>query len=420
MGLVKTAIYLDNAATTFPKPESVHAAVETLSRTGAGNPGRGGHRFAMGSDAAIQDARRALASLLGASSPERVVLTLNATDALNMAIKGCLRPGDHAVTTDIEHNSVSRPLEGLARKGIITLTRVPCDGAGWIDAAAIRAAMTPRTRLVAVCHASNVLGILQDAEALAGVARAGGALLVLDASQSAGVIPIDVEAMGIDLLAFTGHKALLGPMGTGGLVVREGVPIGPWREGGTGGDSGSPTQPESFPHFLEGGTPNAVGLAGLGAGVRYVLDRGAAELGRHERAMARRLAQALAAVPRVRIHAAPGPEEGGAAQPPRARAQAGAGAGASRADDSPGGMARAASAIGLVTFTVEGYEPSEVAAILDQSFGIAMRAGMHCAPYIHRRLGLDPGGTVRASAGPFTTEREIDAAAAAVAEIAAA
>jgi selenocysteine lyase/cysteine desulfurase len=278
--------------------------------------------------------------------------------------------------------------------------------------------MTPRTRLVAVCHASNVLGVLQDAGALAGAAHEGGALLVLDASQSAGVIPIDVEAMGIDLLAFTGHKALLGPMGTGGLVVREGVPIGPWREGGTGGDSGSPTQPESFPHFLEGGTPNAVGLAGLGAGVRYVLDRGAAELGRHERAMARRLAQALAGVPRVRIHAAPGAEEDGGARPSRARA--GAGAGAAGADDSPVGMARAASAIGLVTFTVAGYEPSEVAAILDQTFGIAMRAGMHCAPYIHRRLGLDPGGTVRASAGPFTTEQEIDEAAAAVAEIAAA
>lgn len=389
-------IYLDNAATSFPKPEPVHQAIEGLSRAGAGNPGRGMHRFAQSSEEAIREARRAVARLFGAPNPERVIFTLNATDALNMAIKGVLGPGDHAVTTDLEHNSVSRPLEGLAARGVITVTRVRSDDAGRIDPEAVRAAMTPKTRLVAMTHASNVLGIAQDLGAIAGVVHAGGARLLVDASQSAGVLPLDVEAVPIDLLAFTGHKALLGPMGTGGLVVREGVDLTAWREGGTGGDSSSPVQPEIFPHFLEGGTPNAVGLAGLGAGVRWVLDKGPESIAAHERALASRFARAIGGSPRVTIAACP--EEG---MPAR-----GEGAATVRSD------------IGLVSFTVAGYQPAEVAAVLDETFGIAVRAGLHCAPYIHRRRGLFPGGTVRASAGPFTTPGEIDEAAAAVVEIA--
>jgi cysteine desulfurase family protein len=391
-------IYLDNAATTFPKPETVYQAIDHLSRTGAGNPGRGGHRFSMSSEEAIRDARRSVARLLGARDPERVIFTLNATDALNMAIKGILRPGDHAVTTDLEHNSVSRPLEGLALKTGITVTRVRSDDAGKIDPAQVRAAMTARTRLVALCHVSNVLGVEQDVAAIAEVAHQGGAVLVLDASQSAGVVPIDTEEMKIDLCAFTGHKALLGPMGTGGLVVGDGIEIGAWREGGTGGDSSSPTQPMIFPHYLEGGTPNAVGLAGLAAGVRYVLERGTAAIAEHERGLAAHLALQLArSHGGVRVEASP----------------------ATDVAVGPGRAARAVAAMGLVTFTIEGYEPQEVASILDQSFGIAVRAGLHCAPYIHRRRGLFPGGTVRASAGPFTTGEEIDEAAEAILQIAA-
>src|SRR5262245_180181 len=298
-------IYLDNAATSFPKPEVVHQAIERLAREGAGNPGRGMHRFAQSSEQAIRDGRRAVARLLGARDPERVIFTLNATDALNMAIKGILKSGDHAVTTDLEHNSVSRPLEGLAARGLITVTRVRSDDAGRIDPAAVRAAMTPKTRLVAVVHASNVLGIAQDLAGIAAAAHAGGARLLVDASQSAGVLPIDVEAVPIDLCAFTGHKALLGPMGTGGLVVREGVDVSAWREGGTGGDSSSPVQPEVFPHFLEGGTPNAVGLAGLGAGVLWVLEKGPPAIGAHERALASRFASAIAGSERVRVAACP-------------------------------------------------------------------------------------------------------------------
>jgi cysteine desulfurase/selenocysteine lyase len=388
-------IYLDNAATTFPKPDSVYEAMDRFGRTLAGNPGRGGHRFSQASEGAIRDARRGVARLLGAGDPDRVVFTLNATDALNMAIKGLLRPGDDAITTDIEHNSVSRPLEGLAARGVITLTRVRSDRAGRVDPVRVREAMRPTTRLVAVCHASNVLGTVQDVAAMAEIAHAHGARIVIDAAQSAGALPIDLEAMGIDLCAFTGHKALLGPMGTGGLIVREGVEVAAWREGGTGGDSSSPVQPAEYPHHLEGGTPNALGIAGLAAGIDYLARRGMDAILRHERAMALRLAEALRGLPRVRLLAAP--------------SDAGSG------DAASGPLVRADT--GLVAFRIDGYSPQEAAGILDQSFGIAVRAGLHCAPYIHRRWDHFPDGSVRATTGPFTTEDEIDSAAEAIRSI---
>ena len=425
-------IYLDNAATTFPKPETVYETMDTFSRTTAGNPGRGGHRLTVGADAAIREARQAVATLFGVRDPERVIFTLNATDALNMAIKGVLRPGDHVITTDLEHNSVSRPLEGLAARGVITLDRLRSDDQGIIDPMQVREAVTPRTRMVAICHASNVLGVVQDAAAIAEETHRAGALLLLDAAQSAGIIPIDVDAMGIDLCAFPGHKSLLGPMGTGALIVRAGVTLAAWREGGTGGDSTSPTQPEIFPHYLEGGTPNAVGLAGLGAGVRVVLDRDPAVIGREERMLAVRFAASVARSARVRIIAAPadepdgsnprGREPEGTRVPARARTTGSAvAAGSTVATGSAaagrdGG--RVVSGTGLVAFTIEGFTPNEVATILDQNFGIAVRAGLHCAPYIHRRWGLMPDGTIRISAGPFTTPGEIDAAAAAILELA--
>ena len=385
-------IYLDNAATSFPKPEEVYRTLDGFARSSAGNPGRAHHALARAAEDAILEARRLTAELLGASGPQRVVFTLNATDALNMAIKGVLRPGDHAITTDLEHNSVSRPLEGLAARGVITVTRLRSNDAGLVDPADLRAAAMPRTRLVAVCHASNVLGTVQDVSSLAAAAHAIGALLLVDGAQSAGALTVDVEAEGIDLFAFTGHKALLGPMGTGGLVLRQGVEVAAWREGGTGGDSSSPVQPSELPHRLEGGTPNAVGLAGFAAGVRWVRERGVGTIADHERAMTARLVRSIAGSPRVRIVAAPveGPGEN-----------------------------RIVGRTGLVAFTIDGYAPQEVAAILDQRFGIGVRAGLHCAPYIHKRWGLFPGGTVRASAGPFTTEADVDAAAGAILAVAA-
>jgi len=372
-------IYLDNAATTFPKPESVYTRMDRFARELGANPGRGGHRMAVEAAGAIADVRRALAEFFGGRDPLRLIFTLNTTDALNMAMKGVLRPGDHVVTTDIEHNSISRPLTRLEREGFITLTRVRVSPTGMIEPDDLASALARRTRLVAIGHASNVLGSVQPLRAIGEVARRGDALLLVDAAQSAGLIPIDVEHDAIDLLAFPGHKSLLGPMGTGGLYVGERVTPWFWREGGTGGDSASPTQPEEFPFRLEAGTPNAVGIAGLGAGLAYVRERGAVRIAEHELGLARRLWERIAADARFRFH---GPPPDGSA-------------------------ARTA----VLSLAIEGHPPEQASAILDASFGIAVRAGLHCAPGAHRLVGTFPEGSVRVSPGPFSTTADMDAVA---------
>src|SRR5947209_6670420 len=281
--------YLDNAATSFPKPEGVYQALDRFARHSLANPGRAGHKMALAAEHALDDGRHRLNQLFRGKGPERWAFTLNGTDALNMAIKGTLRPGDHVVTTDLEHNSVSRPLRALELAGVVTLTRVAADAGGTVDPDAVRAAMTPRTRLVAVTHASNVLGTVQPVADIGRVARERDALFLVDAAQTAGVVPIDVQAMHIDLLAFPGHKSLLGPTGTGALYVGPRVELRAWREGGTGGDSASETQPEQFPYFLEGGTPNVLGVAGLAAGVKYVQERGLDKIHAHEVRLTERL-----------------------------------------------------------------------------------------------------------------------------------
>src|SRR5436190_7984797 len=242
-------IYLDNAATSFPKPESVYQALDRFARSSLANPGRAGHRMALAAEHALDDARHRLNQLFRGQGPERFVFTLNCTDALNIALKGALRPGDHVVTTDLEHNSVSRPLRALELDGAITLTRVTADGSGTIDPDAVRRAVTPTTRLIALGHASNVLGTVQPVAEVGRVAREHDLLVLVDAAQTAGVLPIDVQAMHIDLLAFPGHKSLLGPTGTGALYVGPRVELRPWREGGTGGDSASETQPRELPYL---------------------------------------------------------------------------------------------------------------------------------------------------------------------------
>jgi cysteine desulfurase/selenocysteine lyase len=274
--------YLDNAATSFPKPEGVYAALDRFARTSLANPGRSGHRMAQAAEHALADARHRLNRFFNGRSPERFVFTLNATDALNMAVKGVIRDGDHVVTSDLEHNSVSRPLVALAAAGRITLTRVAADGGGTLDPDAIRAAFTPRTRLVALTHASNVLGTVQPVAEIGRLVRERDALFLVDAAQTAGVVPIDVQALCIDLLAVPGHKSLLGPTGTGVLYAGPRTAVKPWREGGTGGDSLTPTQPAEFPHLLEGGTPNVLGVAGLVAGLDFVEERGVEAIRRHE------------------------------------------------------------------------------------------------------------------------------------------
>ncbi len=285
-------IYFDNAATSFPKAPGVGHAMAQFLAHDAANPGRAGHRMAVAAERMLDDTRLKLARLFDGSDPQRMVFAMNCTDALNMAIKGVLDPvkgNQHVITTVLEHNSVSRPLQALADAGAIELTRVDCDGQGWVDPDAIRQAIRPNTVLIVMTHASNVLGTLQDVAGVGAIAREHDLLFCLDAAQTAGVVPVSIEQMQIDLLAFPGHKSLLGPTGTGGLYVGSRCPqpaqavagqrqadtpggqaglrpagLRAWREGGTGGDSSTPTQPTLYPYYLEGGTPNTVGIAGAG------------------------------------------------------------------------------------------------------------------------------------------------------------
>ena len=269
-------IYLDNAATSFPKPEAVYQTLDAFARRDLANPGRAGHKMALAAERALDDCRHLLNQFFHGEGPERFIFTLNCTDALNMAFKGVLKDGDHVITTDLEHNSVSRPLRAMELAGKITLTRIAADQGGTADPDAIKRTITPKTRLIAMTHCSNVLGTVQPIRDVGAIARKQEILFLVDAAQTAGVIPIDVQTMCIDLLALPGHKSLLGPTGTGVLYVGPGAVVGAWREGGTGGDSSSETQPRDYPYFLEGGTPSVLGVAGLAAGIKYVAEQGLA------------------------------------------------------------------------------------------------------------------------------------------------
>ena len=378
-------IYLDNAATSFPKPEVVYQTLDRFARTSLANPGRAGHKMALAAERALDGARHLLNQFFHGQGPERFIFTLNCTDALNMAFKGVLADGDHVVTSDLEHNSVSRPLRAMELAGKITLTRVRADGGGTIDPDDVRKAVTPRTRLVALTHASNVLGTVQPVAEVGRIAREHDLTFLVDAAQTAGVVPLDVQALHIDLLAFPGHKSLLGPTGTGALYVGPRARPRAWREGGTGGDSASETQPGELPYFLEGGTPNVLGVAGLAAGVRYVMEQGPERLRAHEVGLTERLWR--------RLEEVGGYEVFGHHDPGRR--------------------------VGTLSFRCPSLPALELGAVLDQSFDVAVRPGLHCAPYLHRALGTFPDGTVRVSTGPFNTPQEIDQVARALAEIAA-
>ncbi len=378
-------IYLDNAATSFPKPESVYQALDRFARTSLANPGRAGHRMAVSAERTLDAARHALNQFFQGDAPERWVFTLNATDALNMAIKGVIREGDHVITSDLEHNSVSRPLRALEEGGTITLTRVASRG-GYLDPEDIRRAMGPRTRLVATTHAANVLGTVQPIEAIGKIVREAGALYLVDAAQSAGVVAIDLRTAAVDMLAFPGHKGLYGPTGVGALYVgpRTDGHIEPWREGGTGGDSSSPAQPRQLPYLLEGGTPNVLGVAGLAAGLDWVARHAPDALRKHEVNLLQIVVDWV--------------NESG--------------------DWKIAGRWEPATHVGALSLvTPEGITPQDVAAILDTSFEIAVRPGLHCAPYIHRALGTFPDGTIRVSPGAFSTPEEILKFTASLAEI---
>ncbi|HTU16418.1 MAG TPA: aminotransferase class V-fold PLP-dependent enzyme [Gemmataceae bacterium] len=377
-------IYLDNAATSFPKPEAVYQALDRFARQSLANPGRAGHKMALAAEHALDEGRHLLNQLLHGKEPERFVFTLNCTDALNMAFKGVLAEGDHVISTNLEHNSVSRPLRALELAGRITLTRIAADGGGTIDPDDIRKAITRQTRLIALTHASNVLGTVQPIAEVGRIARERDLIFLVDAAQTAGVVPIDIQEMHIDLLAAPGHKSLLGPTGTGFLYAGPRARVAAWREGGTGGDSSSETQPRELPYFLEGGTPNVLGVAGLVEGIRYVQQQGLARIHRHEVDLVERLWSKLEEIK--------GYEVFGHRDPDRR--------------------------VGTLSFRNAALPAAELGGILDQAFDIAVRPGLHCAPYIHRALDTAPEGTVRVSPGPFNTADDIDRLTDALTEIA--
>jgi len=375
-------IYLDHAATSWPKPAEVPAAMHDFLVHAGGNPGRSGHRLSIEAGRTVYDAREAVAELFNAPDPLRVIFTLNATHAINLALHGLLRPGDRVVTSGIEHNAVMRPLRAMP----IELSVIPCRPDGSLDLSEAASAIIPDTRLVVLNHASNVMGTILPAAQVAKLTHAAGALILLDAAQTAGALPIDMQALGIDLLAFTGHKALLGPPGTGGLVIGERVDtasLQPLYRGGTGSRSEFEIQPEDCPDKFESGTPNGVGIAGLGAGVRTVLEHGIEAVREHERTLAGALAEGLANIPGVTVYGPTGPADRTA----------------------------------TVSFTVAGRRVSEIGLRLDEEHDVLCRVGLHCAPAAHRTIGTFPEGTVRFAGGFSTTLAEVRQAIAAVAEI---
>jgi cysteine desulfurase family protein len=377
-------IYLDNAATSFPKPESVYQALDRFARQSLANPGRAGHKMALAAEHVLDEGRHLLNQFFHGKETERFIFTLNCTDALNMAFKGVLAEGEHVITTNLEHNSVSRPLRALELAGRIRLTRIAADDGGTVDPEDIRRAITKQTRLIALTHASNVLGTVQPIAEVGRLAREHDLLFLVDAAQTAGVVPIDLQEMNIDLLAAPGHKSLLGPTGTGFLYAGPRTRVAAWREGGTGGDSSSETQPREFPYFLEGGTPNVLGVAGLIEGLRYVQQQGLERIHTHEVELVERLWK--------RLEETKGYEVFGHRDHGRR--------------------------VGTLSFRSEALPAAELGGILDQAFDVAVRPGLHCAPYIHRALGTAPEGTVRVSPGPFSTKADIDHLAQALAEIA--
>ena len=375
-------IYFDNAATTLQKPESVARAV-LEAMTSFGNPGRGVHEPALAASRAIYDAPCALARLFHGENPARIAFTANATQALNTAIKGILNPGDHVITTAMEHNSVLRPLYELEERGV-ELTILPADKKGRVAFEGFEAAIQSNTRAIVCTHGSNLTGNLVDIGKIGAIAKAHGLLLVVDASQTAGVIPIDVGEMNIDILCFTGHKGLLGPQGTGGLYVREGVEVRPLLTGGSGVQSHSKTHPTQMPTALEAGTLNAHGLAGLNAGVRYLLETGIDRIRQKELDLMWAFYEGVKKVPGITVY----------------------------------GDFSSRERCPIVSLNVRDYDSSQVSDALFSEFGIATRPGAHCAPLMHEALETGQRGAVRFSFSHFSTMEEIEFAVSALREIA--
>lgn len=374
-------IYLDNAATTRTKPPAVARAVlEALSSYG--NCGRGGHQGALSAARAIYETREKIAALLGCPRADHVCFTQNSTQALNIAVCGLLGPGDHVISTDLEHNSVLRPLYRLRSAGA-AVDFVPADSRGRLDCGGFERLLRPETKAIVCTHASNLTGDAVDIARVGRFAREHGLLFILDASQTAGVLPIDLAAMGIDVVCFTGHKSLMGPQGTGGLCLREGLEIRPFTVGGTGVQSYSEAQPGEYPTRLEAGTLNGHGLAGLSAALDFLSETGIARIHAHEDALARRFYEAVRDLPGVTVY-------GDFSAPVRAP---------------------------VVTLNIGDFDSAEVSDELAERFGIATRPGAHCAPRMHQALGTTDRGAVRFSFSWFNTVEDVDAAIRAVGEL---
>lgn len=401
---MKENYYLDNAATTWPKPEPVYQFMDSFFRSHGVNPGRAGHQLAVEAEQMIVQTRRMMAEFFGfKGDPNRVVFTQNITDSLNTVLFGLVKEGDHLITTRMEHNSVIRPANHLERDHGAEVTWIGRDSQGYIDPEDVRKAITPKTKVVVVNHASNVMGSVQDIEAIGKIVADSGALFVIDSAQTAGVLPIDMEACHIDVLTFTGHKGLFGPMGIGGILVREGVDIPPGRVGGTGVDSITPFMPDNYPNHLEAGTVSIPGIAGLHAAQKWFADLGKEVSGGNgmdhgeatrialehihtkELDSANQLLDAFRAMDKITVY---GPTGNG----PR---------------------------VSTMTINIDGMMADQAGAMLDADHGLCMRAGLHCAPHVHEDEGtVAQNGSIRVSPGYFTDAEDIQAAIEGVADIA--
>ena len=380
-------IYLDNAATVWPKPESVYKFMDEFFRTKGVNPGRSGYDLAIEAGSLLDRTRKRLTKFFGGDedAPERLVFGYNVTDALNLAIPGLVHPGDHVITTNLEHNSVIRPVNHMVRDFGAEATYLHFNAAGFIDPEDVRKAIKPNTKVVIVNHGSNVIGTVQPIREIGAICREHNLSFIVDTAQTAGVIPINMNEMNIDVLAFTGHKALMGSMGIGGLCVRKHVEIKQVRSGGTGVRSAYPYHLEEFPWRLEYGTPNMVGVASLSAGQDWLAEHGIENIYRHEMKLAQKLVHGLRQIEGVQLYCCDNLENH----------------------------------LSTVLMNLEGVDPGDVGVMLDVDHNIATRTGLHCAPLVHRQLGIeDTHGGVRFSVGAFNTEAHIDAAIAAVTDIA--
>ena len=375
-------IYLDNAATTLKKPECVVEAV-VKAMTSMGNAARGAHGSSLTASRVVYDARCKIASLFGCKRPDHVIFTCNSTEALNIAISGTIQAGDHVISTDLEHNSVLRPLYRLEKEQGVSLSFVPADKQGRPDYAAFETLIRPNTKAIVCTHASNLTGNLIDLVRVGAIAKAHGLLLIVDASQTAGAVPIDMEEMGIDILCFTGHKGLMAPQGTGGLCIREGVEVEPFKVGGSGVHSYDKEQPRTYPTRLEAGTLNAHGIAGLSAALDYLKEVGIDTIQAHEMALMKRFYDGVTAIDGVTVY--------GDFDSPRTA---------------------------VVTLNLHDYDSGAVSDELAEYYDIATRPGAHCAPRMHEALGTTDRGAVRFSFAWFNTVEEVDNAIAAIREMA--